>query len=402
MQINSILCRKLLATLLFIDGILVSESFNNPPSSFSSLNCRATENAMNSCLHGSSIKTASSQLSDDLVDKNLVHKDATEWDILTPSNRSKLSKSSSLLQQLPDLKKTTTLLGFDLRSARKWATTGTSTVNRAAHFALGGGSLLFGANHFSHMLTEGFDIPCTQIEVIILGGLHTATAFLGSTHLSKNKRSKTIEASRNAMIWPVPYQNLWLTCMALTAWSRGSTATLSMNSAPIVLFTIVNVIIVLWQISTSFVSGGTNESERVASGIWYENPAVNAAVTVGSYSGIMIIFLSMAIWNTVIATTIPGYMQEFAGFIDAFPSYGFLMSNIFMNFAFVNNVAVFFATLLKYKVIPSDKVVKIYLFIIFLSVQGISKCCLTTDAGEAASIMFSGLLASGEAVLVST
>uniref|UniRef100_A0A7S1UQD9 Uncharacterized protein n=1 Tax=Grammatophora oceanica TaxID=210454 RepID=A0A7S1UQD9_9STRA len=154
---------------------------------------------------------------------------------------------------------------------------GTSTLQQRIHSAVGIGSLLFGGMHCATVLQHGFAQPISNFEIVALGSLHTLTAIMGLPRLDfKSKR----EAARNALIWPVPLQNLWYMLACLTEWAQhGSDVIVSMYGLPFTAFTTCNLLIALWQTSMSYVSGGTTEAQRQKSGIWFESPALNAFIT---------------------------------------------------------------------------------------------------------------------------
>jgi len=296
---------------------------------------------------------------------------------------------ASMIQQSSKAKqqnRATKSLGLSVVNAKKWATVGQSDAKRLLHFSLGFGSLLLGGYHFFEMILKpngGFTIESSEIEVILMGFFHTATAFMGNTLLKNNKS----EAARNAMIAPVPYQNLWFSCMALTQWCRGSDALVDMNSTPMIIFSLITLVVVQWQASKSFVSG------KDKSGIWFENPAVNAAVTVTTYTGLITVFTSLALTYCMMDVINPGYMSnEFTSIIDTFPEYGHCMSNVFLSFEWTNNLGVFMATLFKYKVIDIRVVQNIFLAVNGLGSYAIIICLFITDVGVANETMLNSLL----------
>lgn len=231
----------------------------------------------------------------------------------------------------------------------------------------------------------GFAIESTQSEVCAIGFFHISTAFFGNTLLRKNKA----EAPRNAMIWPVPYQNLWLTATALSEWSRGSDALVKMTSVPMMLFTAITLAIALWQTSESFANSDDHPL------IPFKSRLTNTAVTFSTYTGFLVAFSSLALGICVADIVSPGHGKEFiTSLVDAHPAYGFFVSNVFMNFAWANNLAVLLATLLKYKVVNRRQLQFVYLSVTILVLQGIITCLLITDVEPANELFLNGLISS--------
>ncbi|CAB9531673.1 expressed unknown protein [Seminavis robusta] len=229
---------------------------------------------------------------------------------------------------------------------------GTASIQQGLHSAFGLGSVLFGSQHFMHLLTNGFEAPISQEKILALGAMHVLVAFAGLPRLDwKNEK----EAARNAMIWPVPVQNLWLVLASVTEFTQGQDALVSIGSTPFMAFSALNIVIAAWQSSQSFVSGGASEAEKQKSGIWYENPLKNAAAAVLSYTlPIMVFgFELMHLGGNV-------GQEQIIQFASSHPDHSNLAVNVFLNTCFVNNIAIFGATLVKYKVVPTGKMAIFY------------------------------------------
>ncbi|CAB9521187.1 unknown protein [Seminavis robusta] len=114
---------------------------------------------------------------------------------------------------------------------------GTASLQQRLHSAFGLGSLLFGSLHYLDITTHGYAVPVSQTEILGIGALHVMVAFMGLPRLDwKNEK----EASRNALIWPVPLQNIWLLAASLTELAQGRDALISMESPAFVAFTAFN------------------------------------------------------------------------------------------------------------------------------------------------------------------
>jgi hypothetical protein len=263
---------------------------------------------------------------------------------------------------------------------------GSASLQQALHSALGLGSLLFGFLHFAHLLQHGFAEPISQMDIMSVGSLHVLTACVGLPRLNWNSKQ---DATRNSMIWPVPIQNIWYVTAALTEWSQGAECTTSIHSDAFAAFTVATAALALWQTKESYVSGGTNELERQKSGIWFESPLYNAGVAFFSYTGPIFVLCCVALF--ISQCTDSGQMTNFA---TLHPDHGNIVANLLINSAFVNNFAVFGATLIKYKVVTPNQMVVAYTPVVFASVLWVCASTMVADGGQAVPDMFH-LLATG-------
>jgi len=228
---------------------------------------------------------------------------------------------------------------------RKFAKAGMKNIPRIIHSLVGLSSIVIGFHHMVHVLiTSSFTNADITISTIIGTGLvHTCTGLFGVRRLNfKNKK----EAARNAMFWPAPIQGLWLASVSLSEWGQGSNALLSMWNTPLVAFTAFNIGITFWQLSQILTKTGT--TERTKDTIWFRKSSHNAILVEFSY-----LFWMQIQMGTVLrlATMGTGSQHAFTSFMEMYPKMKLLLSNLALNTAFFNNLAILLATLLRYKII---------------------------------------------------
>ena len=245
------------------------------------------------------------------------------------------------------------------RKIRNFFKAGTLDIPRISHSIVGLSSILVGLHHmFKVLLLSSFaDVECTVRTILCTGCIHTFVGLLGVRRLHfKNKK----EAARNAMFWPAPIQSLWLASVSLTEWGQGSGALISMGSSLFTGFTAFNVLLTFWQFSVILRKTGVRESNSSSNtssnstkqdSIWFKKSAHNAILVEFSYLLWMQIQMGTALY---IATSAP-LLHNFSSFMDAFPKMQYLLSNLALNTAFFNNLAVFLATLIRYKLVSKPE-----------------------------------------------
>jgi len=277
-------------------------------------------------------------------------------------------------------------IGFD-RKVRKFVKAGFKDTIRASHSFIGLASILVGLHHMMdvviiHKFSDVFKVP----TIIWSGLLHILVGTFGIRRL--NFKSEK-EAARNAMFWPAPIQNAWLTSVSLSEWGQGSKAFISMWKAPFAAFTTFNLMLTFWQLSQVINKSGNDNTRDT---IWCKNSKTNAVLVEFAYLFWMQIQMGTALF---ISCSVP--LQTFSTFMDAYPEMQYLLSNLAINTAFFNNLAIFIATLLRYKVLskPSNDnkiVFSIPLFSSILIVWKVLSCFFLTRGGAMSSSFFSLIL----------
>merc|ERR1712238_427807 len=179
--------------------------------------------------------------------------------------------------------------------------------------------------------------------IIGTGLVHTCTGLFGIRRLHFQNPK---EAARNAMFWPAPIQGLWLASVSVTEWGQGSNAVLSMWQTPFVAFTAFNIGLTVWQLSQILTKTGS--VERTKDTIWFQKAKHNAILVEFSCLFWMQIQMGTVFY---LATMGPGSQTAFTTFMDTYPKMQLLLSNLALNTAFFNNLAIFLATLLRYKIL---------------------------------------------------
>lgn len=224
---------------------------------------------------------------------------------------------------------------------------GTRDIPRIAHSMVGLSSILVGLHHMSEVLiiSSFTNVSCGASTKLCSGCVHTLAGLLGIRRLNfKSNR----EAARNAMFWPAPIQSFWLASATLTEWGQGSDAQFSMFSSPYTSFTTFNLLLTFWQLSE--IIRKTGSPSKTKDNIWFKKSSHNAILVEFSYLLWMQLQMGAALY---IARFVP--FQEFSAFMDAFPKMQTLLSNLALNTAFFNNLAVFIATLLRYKLVSNPR-----------------------------------------------
>ena len=99
---------------------------------------------------------------------------------------------------------------------RRFLKAGSANIFRMTHSFVGIGSLLFGFHHLLDVaFLNTFMKPLEISDVFMNGSVHVVVGLFGIRRLDLNSE---YNAGRNAMIWPVPIQNLWLVAASLTEW----------------------------------------------------------------------------------------------------------------------------------------------------------------------------------------
>ena len=282
----------------------------------------------------------------------------TATDISTIASSASSSPSSLTecnLFKLPEARKKSKL-------ARVGAV-GTATTWRTIKTCLGLGSLWLGGTHWAEItLSNGWESCCTvevtQAYILSAGTCHISTALMGLPRIKWNEREK----ARNAMIWPVPFQNMFLVGLCLSDYTQGvgaADAILSFQSPPMMTLAAANIAIGLWQTYSAYSLLGGEASPT--KGFWFGGKMTNTAVVFVSYSGP---FMLIAAFVLSLGVSSSHELAVYSDILKANPELRLLTLNIMMNTVFVNNVAVFFATLHRYQVLTSRQAAALYIFLV--------------------------------------
>ena len=146
-------------------------------------------------------------------------------------------------------------------------------------------------------------------------------------------------------------------CYILSSFAlrQGSGAFFSMENPLFFVFTACNVLLTCWQLSEIFQK--TGDPSRTTDVIWFKKSSHNAILVEFSYLLWMQLQMGAVLY---IMCLVP--LQDFSDFMDAFPKMQNLLSNLALNTAFFNNLAIFVATLLRYKVVSKPNNYNIYVF----------------------------------------
>lgn len=257
------------------------------------------------------------------------------------------------------------------------AKVGSMDLKRMAHSTFGVASLLIGGAHAAQCITQGFDASIlSPTDALGLGIIHTITAAFGVTRLDMDNPK---EAARNAMIWPVPIQNAWIVAATQSEIVLGKDAVVSLYSEPMMAFTMLYLSLLLFQTAKSFRGGGETEHERHQSGIWFPNKWANLAITIVSYTlifgthGVEVAYLHSNVEPTVLND-----------FVASYPDDATLMGNVLMSDMWFNNLAVFLATLLRYKALDTVQIRAFYLPLLAAVAAGTMHSFLSADGGTGA------------------
>lgn len=252
------------------------------------------------------------------------------------------------------------------RKIRNFFKAGTLDIPRISHSIVGLSSILVGLHHMIKvlLLSSFTEVECTVFTILCTGCIHTSAGLLGVRRLNfKNEK----EAARNAMFWPAPIQSLWLASVSLTEWGQGSGALISMGNSLFTAFTAFNVLLTVWQFSVILRKTGVRESNSSSNtgsksakqdSIWFKKSAHNAILAEFSYLLWMQLQMGTVLYIATIGSSCPSsvpLLQKFSSFMDAFPKMQYLLSNLALNTAFFNNLAVFLATLLRYKLVSKPE-----------------------------------------------
>ncbi|OEU23428.1 hypothetical protein FRACYDRAFT_267525 [Fragilariopsis cylindrus CCMP1102] len=247
------------------------------------------------------------------------------------------------------------------RKIRKFFKAGTLDIPRICHSIVGLSSILVGLHHMSKvlLLSSFTNVECKVSAIVCTGGIHTLAGLLGIRRLNFKSNK---EAARNAMFWPAPIQSLWLASVSLTEWGQGSGAFISMKNPLFTAFTTSNVLLTVWQLSeilrktgvrdSGSGSGSGSGSNKKQDSIWFQKSAHNAILVEFSYLLWMQLQMGTVLYIIACRSCSVG---EFSIFMDAFPNMQSLLSNLALNTAFFNNLAVFVATLVRYNVLSKPK-----------------------------------------------
>jgi len=235
-------------------------------------------------------------------------------------------------------KKSNTLLKSKIQ---KFAKAGRADVYRIIHSSFGIASLVIGSNHLLNIgFLRNFLEPLSRSCIILTGSIHSMCGMFGVRRLKLNNKK---EAARNAMFWPTMLQNIWFFTASLTEWGLGSKALLSMFSTPFILITLLGVGITFWQLSEVWFKTGM---EKTKDSIWFKDRWKNAILVEFSY----LIWIQIQM-GAMLYTGLTVSHCDFLNFMKTFPSMHSLLSNLALNTAFFNNLVVFLATLLRYKIV---------------------------------------------------
>mmetsp|Transcript_5043 Transcript_5043/g.5831 ORF Transcript_5043/g.5831 Transcript_5043/m.5831 type:complete len:633 (-) Transcript_5043:68-1966(-) len=265
----------------------------------------------------------------------------------TSSSSSMIATTTAEVAQDRSRLRNTILINNNGRKSKiqKFAKAGVKDHFRIIHSLVGLSSIVIGLHHMMEVLIfSSFTLADLSIATIIGTGLvHTCTGLFGIRRLNFHNPK---EAARNAMFWPAPIQGLWLASVSLTEWGQGSNALVSMWQTPFVAFTAFNIVLTCWQLSQILTKTGT--AERTKDTIWFQKAQHNAILVEFSYLFWMQLQMGTVLY---LATMGPGSQAAFTAFMDTYPKMQLLLSNLALNTAFFNNLAIFLATLLRYKIL---------------------------------------------------
>jgi len=265
----------------------------------------------------------------------------------TSSSSSMIATTTAEVAQDRSRLRNTILINNNGRKSKiqKFAKAGVKDHFRIIHSLVGLSSIVIGLHHMMEVLIfSSFTLADLSIATIIGTGLvHTCTGLFGIRRLNFHNPK---EAARNAMFWPAPIQGLWLASVSLTEWGQGSNALVSMWQTPFVAFTAFNIVLTCWQLSQILTKTGT--AERTKDTIWFQKAQHNAILVEFSYLFWMQIQMGTVLY---LATMGPGSQAAFTTFMDTYPKMQLLLANLALNTAFFNNLAIFLATLLRYKIL---------------------------------------------------
>lgn len=261
--------------------------------------------------------------------------------------------------QIPSLQGNNLRTTTTHRKIRQFFKAGTLDIPRISHSIVGLSSILVGIAHVIEvLLTSSFtDAECTVSTILCTGFIHTFAGLLGVRRLNfKNKK----EAARNAMFWPAPIQSSWLASVSLTEWGQGSGALISMGDSVFTVFTAFNVLLTFWQLSvivrkTGIRAGNNSSTSNKQDTIWFKKSAYNAIMVEFSYLLWMQLQMGTVLYIVIASSSSVPLLHDFSYFMDAFPKMQYLLSNLALNTAFFNNLAVFLATLLRYKLVSKPE-----------------------------------------------
>uniref|UniRef100_A0A6T8HH97 Uncharacterized protein n=1 Tax=Proboscia inermis TaxID=420281 RepID=A0A6T8HH97_9STRA len=121
-----------------------------------------------------------------------------------------------------------------------------------------------------------------------------------------------------------------------------------MFSLPFAAFTIFNLGLTLWQLSE--IKTKTGKSSKTKDTIWFEDSMKNTLLVEFAY-----LFWMQIQMGALLYTGCTVNKQVFWNFMDRFPQMYYLLSNLALNTAFFNNLAVLLATLLRYKLVSKPR-----------------------------------------------
>jgi len=271
------------------------------------------------------------------------------------------------------------------RKIRTFLKAGVVDAQRKSHSIFGSLSILVGFHHMVDIIIINSFVEALTVPTIISTGmLHTLVGTFGIRRLNfKNK----MESARNAMFWPAPIQSFWLTSISLTEWGQGSDALISMWSAPFMMFTAMNLALTFWQLSE--ILQKTGNPTRTKDTIWFKDAATNAILVEFSYLIWMQIQMGAALY---IAST--AQLDSFSNYMDTFPQMQYLLGNAALNTAFFNNLAIFIATLLRYKIVSKPNLDNTIVFAVpllssIVVVWKVLSCFFLIEDGEMSASFFS-------------
>jgi len=224
---------------------------------------------------------------------------------------------------------------------QKFMKAGRADIYRIIHSSLGIASLVIGSSHLFHIaFLHDFLAPITGAGIFLTGSVHCMCGIFGVRRLKLNNKK---EAARNAMFWPTMLQNLWFFAASLTEWGRGSHAQFSMFSKPFTLVTVLGITLTIWQLSeVSFKTG----IDKTKDSIWFQESWKNALLVEFCY----LIWIQIQMGATLFIGTTVSH-NDFLDYMNTFPKMHSLLSNLALNTAYFNNLVVFLATLLRYKLV---------------------------------------------------
>ena len=145
---------------------------------------------------------------------------------------------------------------------------------------------------------------------------------------------------------------LWLASVR-----QGQDALISTYGLPFILFTGTNLLLTEWQLAEVFLHTGEGKTEDKA--LWLKEPWKNVLLAEMAY----VVWIQIQMIAVFWVSTMTGPM-DYLAYADQHPVFENFVANIAMNTAFFNNLVIFLATLLRYKMLPNPNKFSVPLYAI--------------------------------------